>query len=148
MALKEHYSNLNELKADVMHEMRDILHEWGWIKGALHRSGSLRGPADGLGNGDGVCFMGALNTVISGSPHYYNRKSKNNPIFDTLPFQRRYAYDQIVKEFKKHLEEMFGRKQTIERWNDFSNRTEEEVEKAIMQMADYYETRYLEGLQS
>jgi len=53
-----------------------------------------------------------------------------------------------VKEFKKHLDEMFGSFLTIERWNDFNDRTEEEVEKAIMQMADYYETRYLEGLQS
>ena len=148
MALKEHYSNLNELKADVMHEMRDILHEKGWIKGALYRTDSIHGPADGSGKGDGVCFMGALNAAIAGDPHYCNRKSKHNSLYDTLPFQRRYAHDQIVKEFKKHLEEMFGSFQTIERWNDFSNRTEEEVEKAIMQMADYYETRYLEGLQS
>ena len=148
MALKEHYSNLNELKADVMHEMRDILHEKGWIKGALQRTGSINGPADGLGNGDGVCFMGALNTVIAGDPEYHNRKSEYNFLYDALPFQRRYAYDQIVKEFKKHLDEMFGSFLTIERWNDFNDRTEEEVEKAIMQMADYYETRYLEGLQS
>lgn len=142
MALKDHYDNLNELKADVLHEMREVLHDQGWVQGTLENDENQ------------VCFMGAYNTVLFGKAEVFRfgyRKQLN-----TLPIQRRYVYESLLKEVKKHLAEMFPLDMDnihyegwqIERWNDTKGRTFEEVEKAIMQMADYYETRYLEGLQS
>lgn len=141
MALKEHYQNMNELKADVLHEMREVLNTRGWVQGTLE---------DDEGS---VCFMGAYNTIFFDNSNPFLRGHKS--ALKTLPIQRKYAYESLLKELKVHLRKMYGKEYAepteswpIERWNDQKERTFEEVEKAIMQMADYYETRYLEGFQS
>lgn len=139
MALKDHYDNLNEAKADVLHEAREVLIERGWAQYTLE-------DTDGH-----VCFVGAINTVFFGEANAFTHGWKRK--VDQMPIQRRYIYLTLGNELRDHFIQFLAPDEPvpnlgIEYWNDREGRTMEEVEKVMLERADYYERRYLEGYQS
>jgi hypothetical protein len=157
MALKEgQYDNINELKADAMHEMREVFATKGWTRGALERWESMYDNAKMEHQTPGVCFLGSLNTVFWGEANPFRFTLRK--ALTVLGLQKQDAYQQILREVEKKLSEIYpelvlhdyvsgkGRLDIVD-WNDSRDKFEE-VEKVVIQMADHYETRHLEGFQS
>jgi len=136
MALKEHYVNLNEGKADMCFEALEYIREHGW---------ATRTWEDANG---AVCLEGAINRItfcnlIARGKH---GGGTGRSLRKSIPIQLQYLYDNLMYELQKHLEkEGYG---SIPSFNDDALTSQEMVEKFLMQRGEYYEQRYLEGLRS
>lgn len=132
---KDHYDNLNELKADIMFEALDVLRTLGHSKGSW---------MDTKGQ---VCFGGALGMAICNDAHLLANGTSKKLRDGGINIQKAYVAKQLAEEGHKRIKEMshYG---SFMAWNDAGETTEQDVEKVFMQMAEHYEQRYLEGFQS